>query len=353
VDVSESGYFDPANRKVKIGPFFGPFEDLGAQTLSYRVTPPLGDSGLRLFKGASLVDGVEGVISGDDVLDVIPLHPADAQPIDGWMTLGEVTGYAACWRRGLTWQFPPNPIQTKFVTQAIALWLGGEVYGFDSTQASAPYWWSVAADPLLYRREPPGVPPGAAATNGTALVTMPRTFAPGAPFEIVITVQPAAGVAVCAVEDELPEGWEVVLPAISEGAIYDPARRKVKWGPFLGAEPRRLTYQAIPPPLPDPVAQFGGGAAFDGSVGALAGRRQTFLAGAEPRLVFKSVSFSPDSGAAITASGATNEAYVVEVSPNLADWERWLTFTNTAAAVQLLDVTATNINQRFYRALWK
>jgi len=103
-EVDADGYFDAGNRRVR----FGPFPDGLARVLHYRVTPPLTEVGVKQFNGTSSANGAERLVGGHQVLSAVPLHPADNRPVDGWLTLGELTAYGAAWKRGTAWPLAPT-----------------------------------------------------------------------------------------------------------------------------------------------------------------------------------------------------------------------------------------------------
>jgi hypothetical protein len=344
--ISHDGWFDPVNCQVKFGPYF----DGVPRLLSYEVTPPLGESGARQFSGTWVVDDLEGPTGGDDTLSLVPLHPADTQPVDGWLTIGEITAYGAAWKCGATWTFPPNPIPATYLARAINLWLGGEFYGFDAAITNAPLWWVNLTNQVPPAQAPPPCAPGSTATNGTALVEQPRYFDPATPFTVAITVTPATNVLVYAVEDQLPDGWGVLQ--ITGNGSCDQKRNKVKWGPFFDATPRTLTYQVMPPAQALPAAKFSGGAAFDDAVADFSGRRQSYLRGTPVAPSIESLQFVPGSGLELSLRGFVGEVYQVQVSTDLISWQPLGAVTNAAATVEYLDPSAANYPQRFYRVFW-
>jgi len=60
-----------------------------------------------------------------------------------------------------------------------------------------------------------------------------------------LVAQPSSSVAAYAVQDQPPAGW--VINNISHGGVFDRVSGKVKFGPFFDAEPRTLSYDALPP----------------------------------------------------------------------------------------------------------
>src|SRR5437667_6209 len=147
-----------------------------------------------------------------------PLHPADILPVDGWVTIGEVTKYVTAWKDGTIWPcVGPDPqglVRNDFLERAVELWLGGEHYGFDPAVTNAPLWWvNTTAAPT--EQVPVAAQSDAVAGNGTAIASMPMAYRPGTNFTVTIAVTPVSSVIAYAVEDQPPAGWSV--GAISEG----------------------------------------------------------------------------------------------------------------------------------------
>lgn len=267
-DISDQGYFDSANRRVR----FGPFLDHTARPLTYTVTPPLGDSGLKTFTGSSAANGADRLVGGDGVLPLVPLHPADNRAPDGWLTVREVTAYGAAWKRGTAWPLAPTTIPSAYLTRAVELWQHGEYYQFTTNFLTAPQWWIAAGLAPTNVARPDPLPPGTNAPNGNAVASAPLSYRPGSPLAIAINILPATNVVAQAVEDQPPAGWQVT--AVSDGGVFDAFTGKVKWGPFFDATPRMLSYAVVPPANATNSAVFYGVAAFDGSPDEIAGQRQ-------------------------------------------------------------------------------
>ncbi len=361
--ISNDGVYDSVHDVVR----FGPFTDGQGRTLTYQVTPPLTQTGPVGFSGAFYVDDVIGDVVGASQLAQSLLHPADTQPVDGWMTIGEMTAYSAAWKDGQAWALPPNPIPAAYVQNAIQLWQGGEHYGVNTNITNAPQWWVILTNtPAHY--QPVAITPGATTTNGGVTVDLPKFFTAGQPFTVTFNVTPTnvfaytdpvslvvtytTNTIACAVEDQVPAGWTVAQ--ISDGGFFDNLRGKVKWGPFFDANPRMLTYQIIPPTNAATIAVFQGGAAFNNGTADAGGRRQTFRSDAAPTLApaFVTPQFLPGTGMQVTLDGITNEVYSLQTSTDLTNWTTLLTFTNTGAPFIYLDSSATNQPWAFYRAIW-
>ena len=74
-----------------------------------------------------------------------------------------------------------------------------------------------------------------------------------------------------AFEEFPPAGWSV--DTLSHGAVFDAVTGAVKWGPFLDAVPRTLTYRVVP--VSNPSGAFRGTAAFDGTLQPITGTTDT------------------------------------------------------------------------------
>jgi ribosomal protein L27 len=63
-DINESGQWDSVNKKVKWGLFF----DSNNRTLTYKATPPAGETGAKTFSGTASFDGSNVPIGGDQTI---------------------------------------------------------------------------------------------------------------------------------------------------------------------------------------------------------------------------------------------------------------------------------------------
>jgi outer membrane protein assembly factor BamB len=341
--VSSGGLFDTTSKRVKFGPFF----DATPRTVTYELTPPLGQTGVVWFRGYSSADGLENMVGGDGSLSFVPLHPADNNPVDGTMTIAEMTAYGAAWKRGDAWPTGPNPVPVNYLTRAVALWQDGEFYGYNSNVVVAPLWWvnlaSVPASSGASGR-PPSVPSG---TGGkSVMVQLSRQYQAGATMPVKISATPSAGVLVYAVEDQPPDGWSVA--DISGDGQYDSLTKKTKWGPYFDAEPRTFTYNVTPASNATGPVTFTGVASFDGTNVAFAGQRKTTDTVVPPRL--GPVIELPGGGFQLTLSGDSGFFYHIEASTNLVTWTSLSSFFSTNVTMQVQD-PATNFTQRFYRAV--
>jgi ribosomal protein L35AE/L33A len=253
-EISHSGQWDTINNKVKWGPFF----DNNPRTLTFRATPPAGETGDKTFNGTASFDGNNISITGDSVISQALLHQADTNG-DFRIVIDEITAYGSAWKRGQTWPTPPNPIPISYVTNAGYIWKTAELYHYDPSQT--PPWvpGSFITASLMSR------------SLGVSLSTrdLPNGYTPLVPQVITISVNPDAGVAAYAVEEIPPVGW--VVSDINESGIWDDGNKKVKWGPFFDNSPRTLSYKATPPAGESGTKTFAGIASFDGTNLVIAG----------------------------------------------------------------------------------
>jgi len=347
--MSDSGSVDPANGKVKFGPFF----DTITRAFTYELTPPANANGIYTFTGIGSAGGTNSFIGGASSLDLFPRHPADNNPLDGRITIGEVTAYGAAWQAGSVWPQDPNPIPISYVTRAGALWKGGETYRFDSTVASAPLWWAntgVSAQSIT-RFTGAEITSAAQNTPGVAEADLPAGFQRGRAITVVIRVQPGATVQAHATEDRLPDGWTMSGNTVSAGGAYDGVNRKVKWGPFFDNTPRVLSYD-VQPGTNTAAAQFVGVSSFDGVDTPIKGRRVT-LRGPwipEATLLNTNRNIARD-GFRLLVQGEAGRQYVLEYSVDFRAWIPLVTNFNGATDLDVTDTGSTNSTQRYYRVI--
>ncbi len=107
----------------------------------------------------------------------------------------------------------------------------------------------------------------AAAPSGTVARDLPASCAPAATVLVALTVTPETGVEVQAVEEVVPEGWTVVSVSAT-GNTNNPGT--VRWGPFLDAAARSLSY-TLRAPAAAGTAVFSGHGAFDATTSTTTG----------------------------------------------------------------------------------
>jgi len=154
--------------------------------------------------------------------------------------------------------------------------------GFTGTTAvtfhgvSAAY--TVASDTELMTSVPAGTttgpvrvttPGGTAAsatdfvvTNQRAARTLPGCYAAGYGVTVSLDVGPAPEVVVYALEDMPPAGWTAGM--LSDGGAWSAPTGTIRWGSFVDATARVLTYVVTPPAGTTGTVTFVGVVSFDG-----------------------------------------------------------------------------------------
>jgi outer membrane protein assembly factor BamB len=341
--ISDNGLFDSSNMRVKFGPFF----DDTPRIVTYQLTPPLNLAGDVEFSGWSSADDWNNAVGGDAILAYVPAHPADFDPVQGAITINDLTAYGAAWKEGTLWPVNPNPIPVNYVTRAASLWQSGEYYYYDPTVFAAPYWWVNPTSP------PPGnsielAPTYPSGTDGSITsVDMARQYSPGTPMKVQLQVSPASDRIVYAVEDSPPAGWMVT--DISPPGQLDPLLGKIKWGPFFDDQQRTFSYAVIPPPDATGSVSFFGLASLDGTNLVFYGQRYTTDRPVVPSL--SSVALQPDGTVQLAVAGEVGFFYVVEASTDLLQWIPITSFFSSSDVTVVTDTDAPQYSRRFYRAV--
>jgi len=289
---------------------------------------------------ASVTIGVRGQMIRLDLAGANPgqgTHPADNNPTDNAISVGETVAYLLAWRTGAAWPIAPTNIPLNYAVRVGALWRGGGTYQLNSTVSGPPAWW---------------VNTGAASvvenTNlDSAVATLPQTYTPGQPLTVSIAVTAGSVVSAYGVEDQPPAGWTVAN--INNGGAYDAMNGKVKWGLFFDATPRTLTYQTTPPTNTLGPVTFAGQASYDGVATLnLTGQRTSAYTVAPKFAVAGTVS---GGRFRIGLKGAQGQTFLVQASTNLTSWQN--------ISTNVIDATGTNNfydpigsgRDRFYRVI--
>lgn len=265
-DVSAGGVWDGANRKLKWGPFIG--AAVVTSTFSYRLTPAVGVADPLALAAAASFDAV--LLESRLTITRHLTNPVSTV----------VRGLPAVYRPGqtLTVTNTATPMDTALVyavEDAVpAGWVVSAISGggaFDAANRRVkwgPYFDSTATVRVLtYQATPPAnafgnvsfdglgrfdtttVTTGGANALGNAPATvvrsLPTGYLPGVAFAVTLTATPVPGVETYAVEETVPAGWTV--SGLSDGGVVDTVNQKLKWGPFLDANLRPLTYTVTPP----------------------------------------------------------------------------------------------------------
>jgi hypothetical protein len=282
--ISDSGVHDPVTGKVKWGPFTD--EPAFGRELSLILTPPpsadgevdLGgvaqfDADDLTFTGVSrrfrlhevsaatreLPDEFQGGVPVPVILVVTPRDGIEAMAIEdeppvGWTVVpGSVTeGGIVDVRSGrVKWgpfigtEATPRELAYEILPPVDALgvarFAGRGVYG----SVSAP----IGGDDTIL------------GLIGRIHRDAPARFTPGEEFEIQLDADPSALTEAFAIEEALPPDWTFL--SATEGGVFDPVTRKVKWGPFPDSTQRTLSLIAIPPATGDRTAALRGGGVFN------------------------------------------------------------------------------------------
>ncbi len=225
--ISDAGRFDAATRRVKFGPYF----DNGPRLLTYEVRVPDHAAGAFHFTGIGSANGIDSEVEGANLLEPIAGHPADVDG-DFRISVGEVTGYGAAWKRSNNWSLPPVVIPIAYVTNAGLIWKRGEAYQRDSSIANPPEWWVPVASNVPRRL-------GSFARRSSHSKSGATRVVKGELVELVIA--PSGMTSAYALEELISEG--VTVSDISNGGQWDPTLRKIKWGPYFDATDRTLSYR--------------------------------------------------------------------------------------------------------------
>jgi len=307
-EVSHDGVYDPVTGRVKFGPFF----DREPRILGYTVQASAGALGTFQFEGRGSADGVNSPIGGQQEVTLVGCHPADQDPPDWQLTIGEVTAYGAAWRRNEPWPVPPNPIPMNYVTWAAALWRAGEGYGFEPQVREPPLWW--VSDTRFDISGVGGIGLHSPRPRSTAVRELPLSCMIGGSVVVSLAVSPAAGIRAYAAQERLPEGCTAA--EIGSGGVFDPGLRTLRWGPFLDGKERQLTYRLEPARDSASPLEFEGQVSFDGVSQPLAGRR-SLRAGCGLQ-----IASDPESRSLRLKVRSENESrYVVETSADLQNWQ--------------------------------
>lgn len=354
--ISHEGVFDPATGRVKFGPYF----DAAARELRYRLEPPADADARGLFTGMASADGVDSRIGGDQVLLPVRRHPADLDPADDRLAVGELTGYAAAWKQGMEWATGPNPIPASHVTRAAFLWQRGEAYRFDPAAGPAPLWWVPVSDAAEGAVGSDGVPVSEwvdAAGEGAG-VDQVRGYLPSggfglarwtggdaaAPRSLEVQVLPVPGTRAHAVEVQVGVGF---TPGdVSDGGRYDADSGWLRWGPFLDDRPRRLTGVLAGPTAGD----VRGVVSCDGRDRPVVGWRDVAgeSSGTGPRI--EHVGSRPDGAVELVIHDDDGTRVCdLEVSSDLREWRPVRELPAGATWSLETDTDASTSDVRFYR----
>ena len=335
--VSDGGAFDPTTGKIK----FGPFLDSAPRTLSYKLIPDRVVEIAR-FDGVGVADGVSSPIAGDRDLRGIFRHPTDREPADDLISAGELTRYAAAWKRDEVWPDGPNPIPLDYVTRAASLWKGGERYTYDASAGAPPFCWVNALVPIPGQAS--SAPSPSPAFAGMA-VRSEEVRSDGT-RQVSIRLTPAPGVRAFAVQETL-EGPAPILRVSGDGVV-SLTGRTLRWGPYYGTDPVEVSYEVA---AGIPGFRATGRASFDGQSVGVHTISDIGDGAAPPQIGMDPLHDGSHQIAIDLAGTVSGKGYVLEVSSDLNHWTPVETFTEGQGAGFARDAIAPADTVRFYRAV--
>lgn len=264
VFISDDGFYDETNGKVKWGPFF---EGTIPGSVLYEVIAPTAQDAIGCFDGTISLDGVNEAICGDECIEShcmpfmaadVPQPPCPQCPVgdcttcpntaptgscrDWRITLCELVGHACAWLRGCN-------DDLAGLTRGAYIWRHGECYCWHEVEQN---WFPTDCPP-----------PSSGLCGGAALGLGDGEIGPPDPghavaylrssrvdsrhsrakeMKALIVIDAPGQTSAMALDFVLPTGWE--LTSISDGGQWDETHRKVKWGPFYDDLSRRITFNA-------------------------------------------------------------------------------------------------------------
>jgi PKD repeat protein len=289
-------------------------------------------SSAGVFTAVQTVTGSSGTSSfRKSVYTVVPpRHPADNNPADNLLVIGEVTAYGAAWKQGVQWPIEPNPIPVDYVTRAGTLWVGGEHYSYSALVTTPPNWW---INSTFTQQASDGI---------SAIRHLPTNYLPGVSLLVTIDATPSGGVFAHAVQDRPPAGWDV--SDVNEAGHFDSAHGQIKWGVFFDAIPRTLSYHVTPSSNACGTVSFTGEASADGSLVSIEGEGAITATAPLIRITLSTTNVN-------ISWPSWGNGFTLQAAENLGEPIQWLALTNEPLVVGnentiVLGSAATN---RFFR----
>ena len=147
-----------------------------------------------------------------------------------------------------------------------------------------------------------------------------------------------------AVEEKVPDGWSV--SNITHEGNYDAATRTIRWGVFMDANPRTLSYTLVAPAGVASVANLGGESSFDGVNVGTAGTARV-VASSDATAISLSSRMS-SGGVQLKLTAAAGQSGIIEYSDDLVSWTELQTVTATTGSLEISTVSPGH-KARFYR----
>jgi uncharacterized protein YggU (UPF0235/DUF167 family) len=353
--ITEGGFHDTKNNKVKWGPWF----DDVARTLEYKLVAPADFSGEITLNGVASFDGQNIGIKGQDKIGTEPQPEVLANRVitqsgDDWVVRIEIK--------------PAAGTASYAVEEEVAQ--GWEVSGIteggfhDARNHKLKWgpWFDDVARTLEYKLVAPAGFSGAMTLNGVAsfdgqnigikgqdkIETIgdgpkPEVLAKraitqsGDDWVVRIEIKPAAGTGSYAVEEEVAQGWEV--SEITEGGFHDTKNNKVKWGPWFDDVARTLEYKLVAPAGFSGAITLNGVASFDGQNIGIKGQDSN-----SPKLVYQSKN-------QLTLIGRPGRFFTIQFTNRLNEPWQDLKEVHLDESQTTLQLAPESTGNRFYRAL--
>ena len=315
-------------------------------------------------------DGVSNrneMLGGTNPLVPDARHPADTNPTNNVITIGEVTAYALAWKTGKEWPVAPANIPVEFVARAGYLWKNGEKYIMDTNNlaAGAPLWWTNAPTDTNISRNlaPAGLNQGKSAVAKKSEIRNPKSEIQTQPslvtrsldrgkfgseaITVTLMMKPAASASAYGVEETLPDGWSPT--EISGDGVFDPASRRLRWGLFFDHEERTVSYRLQAASTGSAFGRLSGSASFDGWSVETAGLDTLLPEATGPQL--HPLVLTRNGEVTLKLTGEAGQRYQIQVSSDLIDWSAVATVTAAAdGQLEYREHAELADRQRFYRA---
>ncbi len=268
-EISDGGRFNPETNQIR----WDGKSISSPTTFTYRAFPPIVQSLASFepsdseFSGTASIAGSLRPTCGESTSARLQPHPVDISAgyqID--LTLLEA--YERAWRQGERWPRGEHPVPMTHLTRAGQIRFANAGSYVQEPVANPPWSWT-------------GVPAGPYSVSAER--TVPANYLPGESLTVQLAVQPVTGTRTGAIEEVPPAGWEII--SVSDGGVFDPVTRTIRWGLFRDSQSRTVSYVARPPLDASGVANFTGRYSVDGEQREFAGST-TSTGGGQPALFF-------------------------------------------------------------------
>lgn len=298
LQASHGGVFDPGTQQIKWGPFTDALP--GEHVLTAILRPPSAADGEVNLGGQGFFDRVEVNFDGPsrrrrnhETSAIVSSLPPEYEPGVAMLVSLEVTPRDGVEVFSVEDTLPPG---WTAVPGGIS---DGGIYDARNRRVKwGPYFTpDVHPRTLTYEALPPSHVIGEVtfvgrgefstipvaitgdrttlAGPGRVVRSMNSRYSAGTEFEITLEAMPGGVTDAFAIEEGVPAGWE--FGSATEGGVFDPVTRRIKWGPFLDRTSRTLAYRIKPPVTPERTASFAGMAVFNLEVVPITGMTSATL----------------------------------------------------------------------------